>query len=408
VLAWAMGHDPEVALRLAIALGWWWFLRGRLAGQSPLLAEVTGYAEVGSDRWCAAQFLLAWAAEFSADMAGALEHFTALRDAVAGRPPSPVLADALAGRSYALRDLGQFPEAAEDARRALSVAREVGHPFGEMVGLLDLALAAAAAGDVGEAVRLARQAGQVPGDVPASITRTCSVWLTEVLIQADDFAAAERVCADGLAASRDAGDLVNLPTLLARMALLELRAGRAENAAAHMREALQLALRTGFWFVVYLDYCGHLCAATGRQAEAVTLWGAYTALLPREQDWPGDARLRQEPLRAARRVLGPDRARAAEERGAAMGWATAAEYALMLTGPGPQPPQAPGPGLGKLSAREQELVTLVAQGATNAQIAAQLLISVRTVGSHLDRIRDKTGCRRRADLTRLALTAGLV
>ena len=408
VLAWAMGHAPEVALRLAIALGWWWFLRGRLAGQRPLMATVTGYAEPGSDQWCAAQFLLAWAAEFSADMAGALEHFTALRDAVAGRPPSPALADALAGRSYALRDLGQIPEAAADARRALAVAQEVGHPFGEAVALLDLALAAAAGGDVGDAVRLARQASQVRGDMPASITRACSVWLTEVLIQADDFAAAERLCADGLAASRDAGDLVTLPTLLARMALLELRAGRAEDAEAHLREALQLALRTGIWFAVYLDCCGHLCAAKGRQAEAVTLWAAYAALLPREQDWPGDARLRQEPLRAARRVLGPGQARAAEERGMAMGWATATEYALMLTGPGPQQPQAPGPGRGKLSARERELVTLVAQGATNAQIAAQLAISVRTVGTHLDRIRDKTGCRRRADLTRLALTAGLV
>jgi DNA-binding CsgD family transcriptional regulator len=85
---------------------------------------------------------------------------------------------------------------------------------------------------------------------------------------------------------------------------------------------------------------------------------------------------------------------------------TAAEYALMLTAP--PPPAAAGPGLGGLSARERELVTLVAQGRTNAQIAAQLHISVRTVGSHLDRIRDKTGCRRRADLTRLALTEGLV
>jgi DNA-binding CsgD family transcriptional regulator len=42
------------------------------------------------------------------------------------------------------------------------------------------------------------------------------------------------------------------------------------------------------------------------------------------------------------------------------------------------------------------------------QIAGLLYISVRTVGSHLDRIRDKTGCRRRADLTRFALQAGLV
>ena len=83
----------------------------------------------------------------------------------------------------------------------------------------------------------------------------------------------------------------------------------------------------------------------------------------------------------------------------------AAEYALMPTDPGPPPSAAPG--YGKLSAREQELVTLVAQGRTNAQIAAQLYISVRTVSSHLDRIRDKTSCRRRADLTRLALTEGL-
>ena len=66
------------------------------------------------------------------------------------------------------------------------------------------------------------------------------------------------------------------------------------------------------------------------------------------------------------------------------------------------------PGSGILSARERELVTLVARGVTDAQIAEQLYISIRTVRSHLDRIRDKTGCRRRADLTRLALSAELV
>ena len=44
----------------------------------------------------------------------------------------------------------------------------------------------------------------------------------------------------------------------------------------------------------------------------------------------------------------------------------------------------------------------------SAQIGGQLYISVSTVRSHLDRIRDQTGSRRRADLTRLALQAGLV
>ena len=91
-----------------------------------------------------------------------------------------------------------------------------------------------------------------------------------------------------------------------------------------------------------------------------------------------------------------------------MSRAAVAEYALLLTeDSGPRQTPA-APGLGSLSSRERELVTLVAQGATNAQIAARLHISVRTVSSHLDRIRDKTGARRRADLTRLALTAGLV
>ena len=89
-----------------------------------------------------------------------------------------------------------------------------------------------------------------------------------------------------------------------------------------------------------------------------------------------------------------------------MSLAIAAEYALILTDPGP--PQPTAAGSGQLSARERKLVTLVAQGHTNAQIAAELHISVRTVSSHLDRIRDKIGCRRRTDLTRLALSARLV
>jgi len=139
------------------------------------------------------------------------------------------------------------------------------------------------------------------------------------------------------------------------------------------------------------------------------VWAAQDGLTQRGGiiDLPQDAARRQAPLRQARQALGPAGTRAAEQRGAAMTLATAAEFAVMLTAAGP-PQSEPAPGSGQLSAREQELVTLVAQGRTDAQIAGQLYISIRTVRSHLDRIRDKTGCRRRADLTRLALQAGLV
>lgn len=64
--------------------------------------------------------------------------------------------------------------------------------------------------------------------------------------------------------------------------------------------------------------------------------------------------------------------------------------------------------IAEMPAARQVLLVLVAQGRTNAQIAAQLSISVRTVRSRLDRIRAKTRSQRRADLTRLAMQADLV
>jgi DNA-binding NarL/FixJ family response regulator len=66
--------------------------------------------------------------------------------------------------------------------------------------------------------------------------------------------------------------------------------------------------------------------------------------------------------------------------------------------------QAPLP----ITARERGILELVAGGETDQDIAEQLTISVRTVHSHLDRIRDKTGSRRRADLTRFAIERGII
>ncbi len=408
VLAWALHHDAAVALRLAVALAPWWQLRGRLAGQYPLLRQAADRAEAGSGRWRAAQIWLGWAAQSSADPAAALGHFTAARDAAVDRPPSRALIAALAGRARALRQMGRAAEAAGDSRRALALARQIEDPAGELMALMELSLDAAYAGRHDEAVRLARQAGrQITAGIPGGFARACSYVLTIVLADAGDLPEAARAGAAGLARARDAGDLQNEGALLPRIVDLDLRAGRTGDAAAHLREGLRLAVRTGSWLQLRfgLFQCGDLCAATGRAAEALTLWAAadrHEGLI----DSPWFVLRREERLRQARQALGPGRARAAEDRGAAMSLATAAEYALMLTDPVPPQPAAPGPGT--LSARERELVTLVARGRTNAQIAAQLYISVRTVGSHLDRIRDKTGCRRRADLTRLALTTGLV
>jgi predicted ATPase/DNA-binding CsgD family transcriptional regulator len=416
VLAWSMEHDAAVAQRLAAALAWWWQLRGRLVGQVPLLSEAVDRDAAGSDAWCIGHTWLGQAALDSADPAGALRHFTAVRDAIGDRGPITLLARCLSGRSATLLTMGRIAEAVDDARRSLALAREGDYPLAEALALAVLGLVACVAGDRVGAVQLARQAEQITTGMNGPMTRVCGHIVTTVLIEAGDLAAAGRVCAAGLAGARDAGDLWSLGNMLEKMVVLDLNSGRYDDAASDLREGLQTALRTGVRARLLddLDCCGYLCAMTGRCAEAVTVWAAVVVLqgregfsVPSHPDMPEGWFQRQEPLRQARQALGPAQARAAEERGQAMSLTTAAEYVLMLTAARPQLPTA-APGPEGLSPRERELVTLVARGHTDAQIAGQLFISVRTVSSHLDRIRDKTGCRRRADLTRLALSTGLV
>ena len=453
-LAWALEHDPDTAVRLALALATWWGIRGRLASQAPLLTAVAELADAGSDEWCAAHLFLAQVAGLSEDPPAALDHFTTARDALQDTSHHDdaagpwLLSMCLGGRSTALIRVDRVAEALEDGRRALDLARQIGIGGLEAMALACLSLAVWYDGDRDGALRLARQALAIAEEFAGSLQRGLSQIVTGILTEAGDLAAAEQACAAALTSCRDVGDLSNLCGALWHRTILDLRTGRIDDAPAHLRELFQIATQTGLrpLLPAGLDCCGHLCAATGRPAEAITVWAAMSALA---SPWPMHGGLnperREELRRQARERLGPARARAAEERGAAMNLATATEYAVLLASEPVRPSgdgasaagdgaslsgngasaagdgasllgdggsrsglTADGAELARLSPRERELVTLVARGHTDAQIAGQLYITVRTVSSHLDRIRDKTGCRRRADLTRLALSSGLV
>jgi predicted ATPase/class 3 adenylate cyclase/DNA-binding CsgD family transcriptional regulator len=406
-LVWALEHDPAVAPRLAVAMAPWSLLRGRAAGEDALLSAAAAHAEPGSQTWCDAQFWRGQTALHTPDLAGAFGHFTAVRDALAGQGPSRALAESLCGRSIVFATLGQLDEGASEARSALTMARELAIPDVEGLAVGTLAIAVMNGGDYDAALRLVRQLEQIPADVPGWLARSGSNLVVAVLIETGDLVAAERICTDALTDARDAGDLRVLSPLLCLMADLDLRAGRAEDAAARLRESLQVTMRSGIWFelVNILHRCGYLCAQTRRPAEALTAWAADAAFSEREGFFGGTGADRHlKSVRETRAGLAAAEAAAAQDRGAAMSMATAAEYVLLLTAP-----SRPATALDQaLSATERELVTLVAQGRTDAQIAAQLSVAVPTVSSRLDHIRDKTGSRRRADLTSLALQAGLV
>jgi DNA-binding NarL/FixJ family response regulator len=69
---------------------------------------------------------------------------------------------------------------------------------------------------------------------------------------------------------------------------------------------------------------------------------------------------------------------------------------------GETPPQDP------LTARELEVVKLIAEGHTSEEIATELVLSKKTVERHRANVLDKLGMRNRVDLTRYAIRRGLV
>jgi predicted ATPase/class 3 adenylate cyclase/DNA-binding CsgD family transcriptional regulator len=151
-----------------------------------------------------------------------------------------------------------------------------------------------------------------------------------------------------------------------------------------------------------------------------------------------DARYRQDSLEQARAHLGDEQlerayaqgmalslektldlalSREAGQHGRTLSQADAVALALGTARPDPEPAlavtvpagrraSADSPA-GPLSAREREIMALLAGGASNAKIAGTLFVTPNTVRTHLDRIRDKTGARNRAELTRYAMQAGI-
>ncbi|MEU0956555.1 response regulator transcription factor [Streptomyces niveus] len=72
------------------------------------------------------------------------------------------------------------------------------------------------------------------------------------------------------------------------------------------------------------------------------------------------------------------------------------------------PPEEPHPGIALLTEREREILTVIGQGWTNAEIASRFHLAESTVKTHVGRVLAKTGSRDRVQAVILAYEAKLV
>ena len=234
------------------------------------------------------------------------------------------------------------------------------------------------------------------------------LWLGWVLGQQGDYASARPILEKSLALGRERDAPRTVIYALIGLADVALAEGDAKTAESHYREAVDVVGDRQF-VALALEGLGVVNAHLENWAAAARWLGAAAAL--RRSKSLSLPPFRQvaynHNLETIRRHLDPADFQAA--------WAEGPERYAHLIGEKKATeisPLASAPALPDLveplTPRELEVLRLVAQGLTNAQVGEQLVISPRTVDAHLRSIYGKLNVTSRAAATRFAFEHQLV
>ena len=223
-----------------------------------------------------------------------------------------------------------------------------------------------------------------------------------------DPASALEILSPCVASARSLDDPPRVARYLESLANAQLDLGQVDEAAQSWNESLSVFRVVNDWFGIIWSLTGlSLVAAARGQDDRVLRLGGAADRLTREYSlttWSFRAQQLEESRKQAHDRLGKaGRGEAAWNEGEAMTTGEALEYAL---GGGRRPEE----GLterGLLSRREREVVTMVAAGMTNKEIAQRLFIAERTAEGHVERIRNKLGVRSRTEVATWAVAHGL-
>ncbi len=373
-LQWAEIHgDISLGLGMAAALWRWWLLRGRL--------------HYGRD----------WLARL-------LTRAGQQRDEPAGR--------AFCSAAVLAAENGDYAEAVRQARLALRILEPLGVPDRTATAATVLGSAYRYLGDLAAARRSFATAMELRAGL--GNRRALSAALNNMaLIEVDDgdLPGARELFEQALVIKRQLGDRQSLAIGLANLGDLLTRTGQWEPAARALEEAAALAADLGNPQLAGTVQCnqGNVAAYQRQWAKAAVHYASAVAAY-QEAGHAHDAvealtGLGRASYRLGRAGEGARHLRAAETLASELGnRQRLAEVRAVLAEAGEA---ARGPLPGGLTARQAEVLRLLAGGMSNKQIAAELHLSPATVERHLATIYRKLSLAGRVEAARYALANGL-
>jgi non-specific serine/threonine protein kinase len=254
-------------------------------------------------------------------------------------------------------------------------------------------------GDVDRAETLATQAAAL------ALARDDQFWFARALhLQAlvagggEQSVAGLRLIERAVALQRTHRDTEGLVDSLCALGHVELSRGRVPEAMGRFAEALRLAEQTGERIGLVWALEGVASGLVFRQPEHASKLAAACETLRGTlgfRPWPSQQRRNAALLPRARTEPGDSAYRAARAVGRRWSQSDAVRFVHGLAS---KHWSAQAITTDSLTAREEEVATLLVQGLSNKQIAAQLEVSVGTVRAHVDHILGKLGLHSRTQV----------